>query len=336
MNTIISTSIALAVASTVSFANGGDWLELDQDIASLSSSINAEGGASVVGLLRSSYTDTGTTGGWAFEDIVLNFQGSVEDMSWRVSVDLANVDAGATPSVGITLEDAYVSWNCGSDMDIMWGQFNAPMFRSGNIDPESMLFIDRSNLGNLFDAFDEGIGISGSSSGIAWNLVAQNGTDGVGDELFLFAHASYNLGNGACTCCNGALHGGDDMDGTLGISYGDMQNDGTDAVLGLEFYMTMGQFSLQVELADGGDDAIGAGMGEGPLGITFGYLFADNLEAAFRHEDYDDGALDSSSASFGLNYYLHGHNAKWQINYVDDDLAADEAIMVGLTVGASR
>jgi hypothetical protein len=128
--------------------------------------------------------------------------------------------------------------------------------------------------------------------------------------------------------------GGDELDGTIGVSYMDMQDDSLDAVLGIDFAMTMGQFSLQAELADAGDDTVGAGLGEAPFAITFGYLFADNMEAAYRHEDRDDAA-DTSVESFGLNYYLHGHNAKWQINYIDDDAAADEVIAVGLTVGAS-
>ena len=139
MNTIIFTSIALAVASTTSFANGGSWLELDQDIASLSSTINMEGGAQVGGLLRSSYRDGGARGEFQFEDVMLHVGGSLEEFTWRVSADL---DGG-----GLSLDDANVTWNQSENLSVTWGQQKLPMFRSSSMDQESMLFIDRSLLG---------------------------------------------------------------------------------------------------------------------------------------------------------------------------------------------
>ena len=325
MNKIITTSIALAVASTTSFANG-DWLELDQDIASLSSTTASAAGVDVGALIRNTYRDGGTTGGWAFEDVLVHAQGSLEEFSWRISF---NLDGGTA-----VLEDAYVVWDCTNEITTMWGQFDLPMFRSNTIGQESMLFIDRSLLGANYYAHDNGVAVSGAFNGLDWTVAAQNGTDAAGEDLNLFAHVEYDIGNGANTCCDGAMHGGEELDGTIGVSYMDMQEDSLDAVLGIDFAMTMGQFSLQAELADAGDDTVGGGLGEAPFGLTLGYLFADNMEAAYRHEDRDDVA-DTSRESFGLNYYLHGHNAKWQINYIDDDAATDEVIAVSLTVGAS-
>ncbi|MFT4710692.1 MAG: hypothetical protein ACI8Q9_001823, partial [Planctomycetota bacterium] len=255
-----------------------------------------------------------------------NATGSLEEFSWRISF---NLEGGTA-----VLEDAYVTWDYDGDITSTWGQFVLPMFRSATIGQESMLFIDRSLLGANYYSHDQGVSVAGSMNGLDWTIAAQNGADAAGEDLNLFAHVEYNLGNGANTCCDGAMHGGDELDGTIGVSYMDMQDDSLDAVLGIDFAMTMGQFSLQAELADAGDDTVGAGLGEAPFAITFGYLFADNMEAAYRHEDRDDAA-DTSVESFGLNYYLHGHNAKWQINYIDDDAAADEVIAVGLTVGAS-
>ena len=325
MNKIITTSIALAVASTASFANG-DWLELDQDIASLSSTVANAGGTEVGALLRNSYRDGGTTGGWSFEDVLVNMTGNLEEFGWRVSFNIATGT--------LVLEDAYVTWNYGGDITTTWGQFSLPMFRSSTIGQESMLFIDRSLLGANYYAHDNGVSIAGHMEGLGWTIAAQNGTDGSSEDLNLFAHIEYNLGNGANTHSDGAMLASDELDGTIGVSYMDMQDDSIDAVLGIDFAMTMGQFSLQAELADAGDDTVGGGLGEAPFGLTLGYLFADNMEAAYRHEDRDD-AGDTSRESFGLNYYLHGHNAKWQINDIDDDAAADEVIAVGLTIGAS-
>ena len=334
MNTIIFTSIALAVASTTSFANGGSWLELDQDIASLSSTINMEGGAQVGGLLRSSYRDGGARGEFQFEDVMLHVGGSLEEFTWRVSADL---DGG-----GLSLDDANVTWNQSENLSVTWGQQKLPMFRSSSMDQESMLFIDRSLLGAEYDTYDMGVSISGSNSGLDWTLAAVNGTGDNGgapdtdddESLIMFAHVDYTIGTGACTCCDGALHSSEGMNATIGVSYMDEQDDFTDAVLGIDLAATMGQFSLLVEIADGDDNNVGT-MGESPNAVTIGYLFADNMEAAFRHEDRDD-ATDLSKDTFGVNYYMHGHNAKWAINYIDDEGEDDEVIAIGLTVGASR
>ena len=328
MNKIITTSIALAVASTTSFANGGSWLELDKDIASLSSTVNVAGGTEVGGLLRSSYRDGGDVGEFSFEDVMLHAGGSLEEFTWRISGDMSDG--------GFTLDDAHVVWSYNSNVSVAWGQFKLPMFRSSSIDQESMLFIDRSVLGATYDNYDMGVSISGSNSGLDWTLAAVNGDADPADQesLTMFAHVDYHMGNGA-NSSDGAMLAGDGMDATIGISYMDEEDDGVDAVIGIDLAMTMGQFSLMIELADGDDDAVSATLGTSPSAFTFGYLFADNMEAAFRHEDRDD-ADDESRDTFGLNYYLHGHNAKWQINYIDDESAADEVIAIGLTVGASR
>ena len=237
---------------------------------------------------------------------------------------------------GLSLDDANVTWNQSENLSVTWGQQKLPMFRSSSMDQESMLFIDRSVLGAQYDTYDMGVSISGSNSGLDWTLAAVNGdADPLDQEsLNMFAHVDYHMGNGA-NSSDGAMLAGDGMDATIGISYMDEQDDGIDAVLGIDFAMTMGQFSLMVELADGDDDAVAAGLGSSPSAITAGYLFADNMEAAFRHDDRDAGD-DTSVYTFGLNYYLHGHNAKWQINYIDDETASDEVIAIGLTVGASR
>lgn len=326
MNKFLYTAIALTAASTTSFASDSDWLELDQDIASLSSNVATADGASVGALLRTSYRDGGTLGGFTHDDTDLWFEGSLEEFSYRVSFDIK--------SGSVALEDAYVTWGAGDDMSVIWGQFKTPVLRSSTIDSENMLFIDRSNLGMLFDIFDTGVGVMGHLEGFNYTFAAQNGTDGATEDLLLFGHASYNIGAGLSSN-EGAMKSGDELDGVIGVSYLDFENDSIDAILAVDVAVTMGQISGSLELADGSDDAVGGAMGTNPLAITLGYLFADNMEAAYRYEDYDDAA-DSSKSTFGFNWYLHGHNAKWQINYIDDDLSTDEVIAVGLTVGASR
>jgi len=326
MNKFIFSAIALATASSTGFAAGSDWLQLDQDIASLNSTISTVEGTNVGGLLRTSYRDGGPTGGFFHDDADLWFGGALEEFTWRVSFDLA--------SGGLVLEDAYVNWGCTDDLSVTWGRFNAPGLRSGDLDPENMLFIDRSMLGAAFYTFDSGVGVNGDYNGFGYFFGAQNGADGTGDDLLLTGHVNYDLGNGVSDM-EGAMKAGDEMDGTIGVTYSDMENDGADAILAADFAMTMGQLSGSVEYADGSDNNVAPGMGQSPWSLTVGYLFADNMELAWRYEDMDNVADDTTN-TVGLNWYLHGHNAKWQINYIDADAATDQIIAVGLAVGASR
>ena len=333
MNKFIFSAIAIAAASSTGFAAGSDWLQLDQDIASLNSTVTTSEGANVGGLIRSSYRDGGPLGGFSnsnevdtFDDARLWFGGSLEEFTWRVSFDLA--------TGGLVLQDAYVTWGCTDDLSVTWGRFIAAGVRSTGYDPENMLFIDRSEIGRVGYVWDAGVAIDGTYSGFGYHFSAQNGTDGTGDDLILTGHANYDIGNGV-GMQEGAMKAGDELDGTFSVTYSDMENDGIDAVLSADFAMTMGQLSGSIEYADGSDDVIGAGLGQSPWALTLGYLFADNMEAAYRYQDKDNAAEDTIN-TVGLNWYLHGHNAKWQFNYIDDDSATDQIIAIGLTVGASR
>ena len=327
MNKFIYSAIAIAAASSTSMAAEGDWLQLDQDIASLSSTVAQGGGVDVGALIRNSYRDGGSEGGWSFEDVDVWLEGSLEEFDWRVNVDL---DSGSA-----ALEDAWVRWACGENVGITWGQFRQRIARSANIDPENQFFIDRSLIGMRFDMFDNGIQVDGMHSGFTWALAAQNGADGTGDSLMYTAHASYNIGNGVAHQ-ESALKAGDELDAVIGVGYTDMEDDGEDAILIIDAAITMGQIFGTIELADGGDDAVLASAGsENPYAVAVTYLLADNLELGYRHEDRDDDA-DTTKDTFGLNWLLHGQNAKWGINYIDDEATADELIAINLTVGKSR
>lgn len=327
MNKFIFSAIAIAAASSTGYAAGSDWLQLDQDIASLSSTINSSEGANVGGLLRTSYRDGGPVGGFVHDDADLWFGGALEEFTWRVSFDLG--------SGGLDLQDAYVRWAATEDIHVTWGRFMSPVLRSNMLDPENMLFIDRSMLGMSFYNWDSGVSVNGDYNGFGYFIAAQNGGDDTGDDLNFLAHVGYDIGNGV-SMQEGAMKSGDELDGSFGVTYTDMENDGNDAVLAADIAMTMGQLSGSVEYADGSDDDVGTlGLGQTPWSLTLGYLFADNMEVAFRYEDTDNLADDTVN-TVGLNWYLHGHNAKWQFNYIDDDAATDQVIAVGLTVGASR
>jgi len=62
-------------------------------------------------------------------------------------------------------------------------------------------------------------------------------------------------------------------------------------------------------------------------------LSPDQWEIAVRYEDLDD-MNDTTRATAGLNYYMGGHNAKWQLNFStsDSDIKANEIDVIALAL----
>ena len=75
------------------------------------------------------------------------------------------------------------------------------------------------------------------------------------------------------------------------------------------------------------------------MALTVAYMLQpDEWEVAVRFEDMDDDN-DTTALTFGANYYMAGHEAKWAINLVDvssDGVDADGTLFrVGLSMGQS-
>ncbi|HED66420.1 MAG TPA: hypothetical protein ENJ09_12815 [Planctomycetes bacterium] len=362
MNKFVSTALGLVVVGSIGAADPGDggWLGLDSEINDLASSLApAQGGANFAVLTRTALgysTDDIATGGGAntfgfdLNDIDLAFWGGAGDFTYRVSFDL---DGGSA-----NLEDAFAQWACGDYANVQFGQFKPHVLRSGWVDPEKQLFIDRTVLGSTYDRWDAGARVFGETEGIGWSLSAQNGATGISASHLWVLGFFYNFGAGA-GMWEGARGGNDELNATLGISFtnesgatpGPSDNQSTM----IEFNGNMGQFGFGVEWADIDNDDSGspasdfgidgvAGnlgiMGDtSPYALTGSYLVTPDVELGVRYEDLDDN--DSTTLlTLGASYYRSGNMAKWQAQITDvsaDSPAVDGSYwQVGLTVGASR
>jgi len=360
MNKFVSTALGLAVVGSIGAADpgDGDWLGLDSEINGLASSLApAQGGAGWSALIRTYYgnsSDDISTGGgddlsgFGFNDIDLAFYGSTGDFGWRVSGDLDNGS--------LELEDAYADWGCGSYARARLGMMKPHVLRSGIIDPENTVLIDRTVLGSTFDDWDTGAQASGESNGLNWSFGIFNGATSEEVDHFYALRVSYDLGAGAGSY-EGARGGNDEFNGTVGIGV----TSHTGAVAGpsdnmstfVDFNGNFGQIGFGVDIANVDDDdgrgtasdfgwIAGAPLGlEGdttPFSLTGSYLVNPDWEVAVRFEDLDD-TDDTSLLSVGASYYRSGNNAKWQVQYTDvsrDAGSEGNYILVGLTVGASR
>ncbi len=386
MNRLMTGALALAAVGSVGFAGTGDedWTDLDQEISTLSSSLRPQGGGVDIGaLIRSSYNLIDEdllddTGGFLFQDVDVFFesQDSGGEWSWRVNVDFDGGDNGGIDDVlddvlmggtvvspdalmfpafgflgttggGAALEDAFAQWQFSDDIALTWGQFKSPTFLSNSVDPENQLFIQRTILGTIFDAWDLGAMLSGNYDQFSWYAAFQNGADGIMDEYRWTARGEYHVGAGAGgrRGVEGALGADEELNATIGVVLtddgglaGGTLDDTT--IFGVDAAATYGQLSGLIEFASLDDE-----IGDTEIfALTAAYMFQpDEWEAALRYEDTGD--LEITKLTGGLNWYQNGHNRKWSLNLssIEADLAEfggvdldGTIIEIGLTIGSSR
>lgn len=248
--------------------------------------------------------------------------------------------AGGSVGGGVAVLDAYVSFTITDQITGTMGQFRPPFLGSALRDENQLLFIDRTAVGNTWAFRDQGIMFSGAFDQLNWWIAAQNGVlDLQGDELAFSARVAFNaLGNGTGSV-EGAYGAGDESNLTVAAAYytDDAFTDG-DAIA-FEAAYTRGALYLAAELVDWdlnttggtslpatGNPITGAQLyGDTLWALTAAYMVApDEWEVALRWEEYDTpnvGAtsVDASLLTVGVNKYMQGHDAKWQLNYTKFD-----------------
>lgn len=371
MNKFVTGALALAATSSVGLADPSDsseWLELDSEINGLASSYSSS--SDLMGwaaLIRATFTyssdDIATAGGkdisgFKFEDVKLAFWGGYGDYSYRISGDLAG-DDGLADDGDIHLEDAYADWDCGEYFTARMGQFKPYLSVQGSMAYENLLFIDRTPLGAALDYYDLGIGAMGSYEMFNWAASIANGATGGQEAGHGYAlRAEYVMGTGAFQ--GGALGANDDLNGVIGVSYyrdetlgatGDRDAagylfdlQGTAGPIGFGGEIASLTESLADALSTGSDFGRGANFplsfanddDTTPFSLWGSYLLNQEFEGGLRYDSMDN-VDDITIISLVVNWYLSGHNAKWQAQFSNYDSDGDDGsiFQVGLVVGAT-
>lgn len=284
-------------------------------------------------------------------DAQLWFSAAVEGYEFFVKVDAG--EATNFPPIGdagvqtVDLRDAWVRKLLCDGVYLYVGQYKCPLVASGNVGDDSLAMIDRTRIGYLFSfpgAYQPGIALTGDWGNFHAKLALQNGADSQTDGLGMVARAEYKVGDGAKQR-EGAL-GAEGFDATFGIGYfkDDSQIAGEDfgSGIAIDAYTTYDRFSLQAEVLDADEELASRALGNTTedataFSATGGYLFSDQIEGFARIEDLDDEA-DTSIAGLGMNYYVHGHAIKWQVNVsqYDDDNIDGTILQAGLSIGHSE
>lgn len=335
MMKIVLGALALTAATTPALATETSWSTTDRDLASLSSSLTqGASGVSVSGFLRSSYVgwSDADVGGFSIDDAQIWVNGTVGNFGVVVQTeasDSPNVpfNVGSLGDLGVL--DAYVTWNATEMIKVQMGQFRPAVLGSSLGNENNLLFINRSTLGQLFAYRDQGVQASGSFGMVNVAVYLQNGDDGVGDEISFGGRASATI-MGTASANEGALGASGDPSLTVGLGFTDDKGILLDQVIALDAAFTMGALGVSAEIVDF-DTA-----NTTPFNVAGSFVvMPDQLEVALRYEDFDD--VDNTNLiTVGANWYLQGHAAKWQFNYItassDDAALETDHFQVGLTV----
>ena len=357
MKTILSSSLALALVSSATFANDSTWASLDQEIAGLSSSLTAQdagSGPKIGGWMTATLTqqDLGVDGpdtengtgdptdsdelGFDLWKVRLEVTGKVIDgVSYKVSFDFA--DTKASKDGLANLKDAFIKTSLSDSFDLQFGRFKNPVLRSVLISDNKLLFVKRTLIGQAFDDRDEGAMLNGKFGSLSMNLAAQNSNgddldsnneaDGHTDSFKFTLRADWALLGTGAGSLEGAYGAADTNCLTIGGFYQDDSAVDNGTTWGLDAYMTMGSMSIAgeiVSLEEGFDnyDIVGASFDDQddtmPWDVTVSFLITDNWEIAGRYEDLDTQE-NLTQASGSVSYYVNGHNAKWGLLYISQD-----------------
>jgi hypothetical protein len=208
----------------------------------------------------------------------------------------------------------------------------------------NLIMIDRTRLGQMFDVYQPGAAATFDTDRLHFKLALQNGADEVADEFGMVARGEFKLGAGAKE--NEGAYGTDGgTNATIGAAYfnDSSQVGGEDlgTAIAVDGYAQLGHFSLHAEIVDMDEELAGnmglSATGEDamPFSATAGFLLpAETIELALRFQDMDDD-LGTTAIGGGVNYYSHGHAAKWQLNVSQLDNDADDGMIIqlGLAVG---
>jgi hypothetical protein len=349
----------VASVSDVSASSPSDrWILLDEEIDALAQDLQASpSGPKVGGFLRVNFAHdnqidfpfdpdgggplpagTSDYSGFAIDNARIEVSGDVEGWRYLVGFDFG----GLTLSSGLI--DAYVEHDICPSSTMTLGRFRPPFLRTALISEKDLLFITRTRNAVFYSVRD-----LGAQMGFRWDelhlwVAGQDGIDGQADDYLATGRIQWNALGPGTLMSEGAYGAGDDARLTLGAAASnDSGLSGGEAALAVDAALTVSRWSFQGEVVDYGSGytspALFPGENRGdstPWSVTASALILDSLEAAVRYEDLDESGIDRQVTLLGLNWYVHGHDLKWQANYAytGRELFTDEQIFaLGMTLG---
>jgi hypothetical protein len=193
-------SAALLVPNDPAAGGAGEdehgWLELDRSVSELAGGLGAPAeGWRAGALLRTFYEytrdDLGMTpehvSGVDLHDADVWVETAVGRRVVRVAVELDEIGGDAH------IEDAYVTLPMAERTRLKLGLFKPRLARSTAVDPEGLLFADRTFVGQIFDTRDAGVELGLDYEEFQWWLSLTNGASELADHHLYTVRGEWNL-----------------------------------------------------------------------------------------------------------------------------------------------
>lgn len=325
-----------------------EYVSLDRELDALASTLSAQdaGGVKVNAWIKTNIIQQDATGGGAdtlgtqLNGVRVTFSADVtKDMKLKVSIDGAKGTAELKDGFGYV---KLCEW-----VNLTFGQYRVPILQSSSAADELLAFFVRSAQGNVWKDREPGVMFDGKVEQFRWYVSAQNGGDGIADEQLLAGHVAYDVMGPGIVKQEAGFGPDAETAVTVGATYLDEGSLSDGTVMAFEALAVTGPLFLQGEIVDYDEGftagAVPAGAAKAasgladttPWDLTATYALNTNWEAAVRYEDADDND-DTSTIGLGVNYYINGHKAKWQLNFFStssDNTALDtDKILLGLVL----
>lgn len=240
---------------------------------------------------------------------------------------------------GEVVLDAYGTWKACQFANVTFGQFRSPTVWESQLDDGELLFILRTDTGELFYTRDRGAMVSGSLEQLHWAAAVQNGLDSLEDRSSYSARVGLDVLGGGVGLRQGAYDTGRHTRLSVGAGYYDEQSqgDGKDGdVLVADAQFQWGRFAADAmfgKYQEFSNPFFVDRSDSKPFNVSASYMLVEELvETAVRYQDTDN-VRQEKDFTFGINYYLAGHGLKLQLNasYIFSDLdSLDDTVRIGL------
>jgi len=278
--------------------------------------------------------------GFDFHDIDMWAELPIDQYDFRASFE---ADTGTAE-----LEDAYIRYVHTEKLAATVGSFKPRVLFSNSIDPELLMFNERTLLGTFFDGWDIGIQASGRVvEKLDYYASITNGSDGSQDDKLYVLRGEWCMQGEAVALQEGGRGLAEEQDIDLGFVF--FQDTGDDEVgIGVDVLARFEKFCLQGE-AMALDDGLGGNVGlktvpialdgdSTPWAISASTMLNEQYQLAGRIQsaDDDDG---TTVLSIALDFFPEGGPIVFiaQLDrYDSDDDEEGFVLQLGASMGRSR
>ncbi len=326
---------------TAPAASADAWKSFDADLERFVASAQegTDERVAVHGLFKATWahlpntTVTGDdTSGFAVDRAQLGIGGQLSE---EVGYSLELEGAGGTAVV----LDAFGTWKSCEYATLTFGQFRSPAVWESQLHDSELLFILRTDTGELFYTRNRGAMLSGSLDRFHWAAALQNGLDGLQEDNSYSLRAGFDVLGGGVGRRQGAYDTGRHTRLSVGAGYYDEQTEGGGSdgdVVVADAQFQLGRFAADGMIGryrDFANPFFSDRSDSVPFNLSASFMVVEEqIEAAARFQDTDN-VRHEKDFTLGVNYYLGGHGLKLQANasYIFSDLdSLDDTVRLGL------